>query len=128
MAVAVQEAPSTDVDHVIGAVVAAYASHREVVTEMPLAEFAPVPRSAGSLRSVVVSGQYTVEIALDDEADAAVLAAVAWDLAGRGWSAVVLVPLDRLGEAHGDLRGTPCLLQGWWRSEAGVAFTAPETP
>jgi len=87
-----------------------------------------VPPSAGSLRSVVAAGEHTVEIALDDEADAASLAAVAWDLAARGWRAVVLVPLDRLGETHGELRGAPCRLQGWWRTEDGISFTLPELP
>jgi hypothetical protein len=128
MVAAVHEAPTTDVDHVIAAVISVYAAHREAITEMPLAEFTSVPAGPGSLRSVVAAGQRTVEIALDDEADAASLAAVAWDLAGRGWKAVVVVPLDRLGAAHGDLRGAPCSLQGWWRSETGIDFTPTEVP
>jgi hypothetical protein len=128
MAVAVHEAQATDVDQVIGSVMEGYASQREVVTEMPLAEFAPTPRSVGALRSVVAVEAHTVEIALDDEADAAALAPVAWDLASRGWATVVLVPLERLGETHGELRGAPCRLQGWWRDESGLSFTRHETP
>jgi hypothetical protein len=41
---------------------------------------------------------------------------------------VVLVSLDRIGQAHDGLRGTPCRLQGWWIFEGEVVFGAFETP
>ena len=128
MAVAVHEAPPTDVDEVIGSVLAAYVAQREPASEMPLVEFTHAPAAVAAVRAVVASSVRAVEVALDDDADAAALAPVVWDLATRGWGATVLAPLDRLGALHGDLRGTPCVLQGWWRTDTGLSFTGREAP
>lgn len=127
MAVAVQ-AVATEIDQVLTAVGDRCAALMEVANEMPLAEFVAAPRAAGALRSVVVPGLRSVEIALDEEFDPALLTSVAWDLLAKGWTLTVLVTLDRLGEAHGALRGTPCVLQGWWDDGVDVHFTGPERP
>lgn len=127
MAVAVQ-AVATEVDEVLTAVGDRCSALMEEANEMPLAEFVSAPRAAGALRSVVVPGLRCVEVALDEESDPSLLAPVGWDLLGKGWTLIVLVSLDRLGEAHGALRGTPCVLQGWWDDGLGVQFGAPERP
>jgi len=49
-------------------------------------------------------------------------------LAGEGWTVHVLVSMDRVGEAHRELRGTPIRLQGWWIDEGDVHFGRPEIP
>ena len=94
---------------------------------MPLAELLSVPSDLGALRAVVGAADRTVEIVLDADVDAAAVAPAAWALASKGFSTIVLVGLERLGEAHEGLRGTPCHLQGWWFAGDGVAFGAFET-
>ena len=127
MAVAVQEPTITDVDRVAAATLDVYARRCDLATEMPLAELLSVPSDLGALRAVVGATDRIVEIVLDADVDAAAIAPAAWTLATKGFATVVLVALDRLGEAHEGLRGTPCHLQGWWVSEDGVAFGAFET-
>jgi hypothetical protein len=122
MAVAVQELTITDVDRVVSATLDLYARRCDLAAEMPLAELLSVPSDLGALRAVVGSAERTVEIVLDADVDAGAVAPATWVLAGKGYAIVVLVGLDRLGEAHEGLRGTPCRLQGWWMSGDGVAF------
>ena len=69
-----------------------------------------------------------MEIILDAGVDAEELTAVAWRLAGSGWSVIVLVACDRLGEAHPGLRGVPCGLQPWWLDGDEVSFGRVEIP
>lgn len=128
MAVAVRESTITDVDRVMEATLDVYARRCDLATAMPLAELLAVPSDLGTVRAVVGGADRTVEIVLDSDVDAGALASVAWALTAKGFSSVVLVSLDRLGEAHEGLRGTPCLLQGWWTSEDAVVFGAFETP
>ena len=104
-----------------------YARRCDLAAEMPLAELLSVPSDLGALRAVVGSTHRTVEIILDADVEAAAVAPAAWALAAKGFATIVLVALDRLGEAHEGLRGTPCHLQGWWISADGVAFGAFET-
>lgn len=127
MAVAVRESAITDVDRVTGATLDVYARRCDLATELPLAELLSVPSDLGALRAVVGASDRTVEIVLDSDIDAAAVAPIAWALDAQGFSTVVLVALDRLGEAHSGLRGAPCSLQGWWATETGVAFGAFET-
>lgn len=126
MAVAVQELTITDVDRVVSATLDVYTRRCDLVAEMPLAELLSVPSELGALRAVVGAADRTVEIVLDVDIDAAAVAPATWALAAKGFATVVVVRLDRLGEAHEGLRGTPCLLQGWWESGDGVAFGAFE--
>jgi hypothetical protein len=128
MAVAVQESFVTDVDRVSAAVLDAYSRRGDLATAMPLAELLKVPSDLGALRAVVGAADRTVEILLDSDVAAAALAPAAWTLAAKGFRPVVLISLDRLGEAHDGLRGTPARLQGWWSGSESVSFGAFETP
>lgn len=127
MAVAVQESAITDVDRVAGATLDVYVRRHDLATQMPLAELLNVPSSLGALRAVVGAAERTVEIVLDAEVDAAAAAPAVWSLFAKGFQPIVLISLDRLGEAHEGLRGTPCRLQGWWLREEAVVFGAFES-
>lgn len=127
MAVAVQES-RTSVDFVSEAVLAAHRAHVDEATEMSLAEFLDSPVDAGAVRAVVAERARIVEVVLDGDTDVAVLSEVAWALDERSWLLNVVVSLDRLGEAHTELRGAPCTLQGWWFDDDAVRFSGFETP
>ena len=127
MAVAVRESMITDVDRVTEATLDVYNRRRELATEMPLAELLSVPSDLGALRAVVGANDRTVEIVLDAEVEAAAVAPSTWALAAKGFQPIVLVALDRIGEAHKGLRGTPCRLQSWWPSGDEVVFGGFET-
>ena len=128
MAVAVRESTVTDVDRVMEATLDVYVRRCDLATEMPLAELLAVPSDLGTVRAVVGGGDRTVEIVLDSDVDAGALASATWALTAKGFSTIVLVSIDRIGEAHEGLRGTPCRLQGWWTIEDSVVFGAFETP
>jgi hypothetical protein len=127
MAVAVQEA-RTSVDFVTEAVIAAHRAHVNDPTEMSLAEFLDSPVDVGAVRAVVADRSRIVEIVLDSDTDIAMLSEVAWALDERAWLLNVIVGLNRLGDAHTALRGTPCTLQGWWFDEDSVRFAGFERP
>jgi hypothetical protein len=127
MAVAVQE-PITSVDLVTEAVLDNYRARIEDATEMTLAEVLGTPNAAGAVRAVVVPKLRIVEIVLDDESHPDTLANVAWTLDDRSWKLNVVLPLERLGEAHTALRGTPSTLQGWWYEDDAVRFAGFERP
>ena len=127
MAVAVRESMVTDVDRVTAATLDVYTRRRDLATEMPLAELLSVPSDLGALRAVVGATDRTVEIVLDAEVEPAAVAPSTWALAAKGFQPIVLVALDRIGEAHEGLRGTPCRLQPWWSSGDDVVFGAFET-
>jgi hypothetical protein len=127
MAVAVQEA-RTSVDFVTEAVLVAHRAQVNDATEMSLAEFLESPVDAGAVRAIVAERTRTIEIVLDADTNLEMLAEVAWALDERAWMLNVVVSLDRLGEAHTALRGTPCTLQGWWFDEDSVRFSGFEKP
>lgn len=127
MAVAVHDT-LTEVDRVTAATLDVYARRRDLATEMPLAELLDVPKGLGSLRAVVASSERAIEVVVDAGIDAGSLAPGLWALAAEGWQSVVLVALDRVGEAHTELRGTPCRLQAWWIVDDEVVFGGFETP
>ena len=127
MAVAVRESMVTDVDRVAAATLDVYTRRRDLATEMPLAELLSVPSDLGALRAVVGATDRTVEIVLDAEVEAAAVAPSTWALAAKGFQPIVLVALDRVGEAHEGLRGTPSRLQPWWSSGDEIVFGAFET-
>jgi hypothetical protein len=78
--------------------------------------------------SVVVSDECCLDWVLASHSDPASHRPIFRRLSADGWLVYVLVPLDRLGEAHRGLRGIDVLLQGWWLDEGGVHFGRPETP
>lgn len=127
MAVAVAE-PSTSVDFVTGAVVANYRARVEPAIEVSLAELIEAPKSVGAIRGVMSPTAHIVEVILDAGSPVDELGEVAWRLDREGLRLNVLVSLERLGEAHGELRGTPCTLQGWWFDDDDVHFAGFETP
>lgn len=126
MAVAIQE-QITDVDRVAAAVLDVYAKRQELGTEMPLIEILDVPVGVGALRVVSCAREQVAEIVLDADVDAAGLAPAVWALRAKGWHVVILVALDRIGVAHGELRGTPCRLQPWWLADSEVVFGSSES-
>lgn len=127
MAVAVHET-LTEVDRVAAATLEVYARRRDLAAEMPLAELLDVPKGLGSLRAIVASTERAIEIVVDPGVDTGELPAGIWALAAKGWQPIVLVALDRIGEAHAELRGTPCRLQAWWVIDNEVVFGGFETP
>ena len=127
MAVAVQE-PTTDVDFVTGAVVANHRARVEPSVELSLAEIIDTPVEVGATRAVMAPDARTVEVVLDVETPMFAMSEVAWQIQREGLSLNVLVGLDRLGEAHIELRGAPCTLQGWWIADDDVRFTGYEIP
>ena len=127
MAVAVQE-PTTDVDFVTGAVVANHRARVEPSVELSLAEIIDTPVEVGATRAVMAPDARTVEVVLDVETPMFAMSEVAWQIQREGLSLNVLVGLDRLGEAHIELRGIPCTLQGWWIADDDVRFTGYEIP
>lgn len=127
MAVAVLE-PGTSVDHVTGAVMANYRARLETASEVTIAELMDAPKDVGTLRAVKSVTEHLVEVVVDRETPLHALNEVAWRLEHDGLHCNVLVALDRLGEAHGELRGSPCTLQGWWLDDDDVQFTGFEKP
>ena len=115
---------------VTDAVVAAYTARRDTVRVMPVSDLVAgtVAADLSAVSAVVSADQRVAEIVVDDSVDLEQLAASAWALAGRGWDIVVLVPCDRIGDAHSSLRAAPCLLQPWWSDSDGIWFGAMETP
>ncbi len=127
MAVAVQES-ITSVDMVTEAVLDVYRSQVEEANEMALAEFIDAPKVVGSIRAIVAPARRVVEVVLDGDSSPEDLIEVAWVLSERAWMLNVLVGLDRLGDAHTALRGTPATLQGWWVASDSVHFAGYERP
>ncbi len=127
MAVAVQE-PITSVDLVTEAVLGVYRSRLDEATEMTLAEVLGSQNESGAVRAVVSSKDRVVEVVLDDASHPDALSGVAWILDDRSWTLNVIVALERLGDAHTALRGTPSTLQGWWYEDDAVHFSGYERP
>ncbi len=129
MAMAIQTVLHT-VDRVVEGVMAAYAGRQDRAITTLLGEVCDRRLSAevSEIPCTVAGAQRIVEIVVDAEPDCDLLAPAVWALAERGWQVVALVPLERLGEAHGALRGSPCLLQPWWLDADTVRFGRSETP
>lgn len=127
MAVAVQE-PTTSVDFVTEAVVANHRARVEPLVELSLAELIDTPVAVGSTRAIMAPDAHTVEVVLDAETPLFYMSEVAWQIAREGLSLNVLVSLDRLGDAHHELRGTPATIQGWWIADDAVHFAGYEIP
>ncbi len=129
MALLIEHTPDV-ASHVADQVAAAYTARRERVRSMPLSDLVSdrVVADLSEVRTLVATDMRVVEIVTDDHVELERLAAAAWALAGLGWDVTVLVPCDRVGDAHASLRSTPCLIQPWWVDGDGVWFGAHETP
>ena len=116
--------------HVATAALRAYAARHERVAEVPLVELLAGAAAPGSLgvKAVAVADLRVVEVVVPDEVVCEGLASSVWALAAQGWDVVVLLPLHRLGEGHGGLRGVPCRLQSWWMENGEVSFGSCEIP
>lgn len=85
-------------------------------------------RASDDEASVVVSDECCLDWILASHADPGSHRPIFRRLAADGWRVHVLVPLDRLGDAHRGLRGAEVMLQGWWTDDGGVHFGRPEIP
>ncbi len=115
---------------VIEAAVASYAARGDRVRVMPLSDLVADSVSAdlSTVSAIIAAEQRAVEIVADDGLELERLAPATWAMAGRGWDVVVLVPSERIGDAHASLRSVPCHLQPWWIDPAGLWFGALEIP
>jgi len=83
--------------------------------------------ATGDQSSVIVSDE-CLDWVLAAHGDPAAHRPVFRRLAADGWQIHVLVPLERMGEAHRGLRGVDVRLQGWWLDDGSVHFGQPEIP
>ncbi len=79
-------------------------------------------------RSSVVVSDECLDWVLTPHADPGAHRPLFRRLAADGWRVHVLVPLERMGEAHRGLRGVDVRLQGWWLDDGSVHFGQPEIP
>jgi hypothetical protein len=109
------------------AVARLYASGGTTVVEMPAADLLEDPALPGTV--VVAAEDGIAEWVLDHGTAPADVGAGAAELAAKGWEVTILVPTQRIGEAHVALRRIPVHLQPWWLdAEHGVCFGVPEVP
>lgn len=129
MAIAVQ-ASLIGTDRVVDRALAIYRAHLEKAVEVPLGDMVDTDVAIDVARlSVVAAGESRVaEIMVDETVVCAQLVAAIWSLSAQGWGATVVVPAERMGEAHFALRGLPCQLQAWWEDGTTVCFGSFETP
>jgi len=129
MALLIEE--SIDVaTQVAAGVVDSYKVRGERVQAISLADMlaGAVAADLSDLTAIVAADARVVEVVADDHLDLERLAAASWVLTGRGWDVTVLVPCNRIGDAHASLRAAPCTLQPWWIDADGVWFGGRETP
>jgi len=96
------------------------------VVETPLGSFVGVDGIDGV--AVLAPDQGLVEFFPGDRQHLATLGPVAALVAASGWRVAVLVPTERMGDAHQSLRGFPLHLQSWWSDGDNVCFGGPEVP
>jgi len=118
------------VENVVEAALAVYQARHERVIQVALMEMVDceVSIDVGRLPVVAAVDSRVAEIVVDETVICDQLAAAVWSLADQGWRVTVLVATHRTGEGHFGLRGTPCRLQTWWETDAGIDFGSYETP
>ncbi len=120
-------APTTITHHVAATEAASIHMHYEgEVVETPLGSFVGVDGIDGV--AVLAPNQGLVEFFPGDRQHLATLGPVAALVAASGWRVAVLVPTERMGDAHQSLRGFPLHLQSWWFDGDDVRFGGPEVP
>ncbi len=121
-------APVQSVTHSTAASVAAsiHMHYEGEVVETPLGSFAAVSGLDGV--AVLASGQGVVEFFPSGRQELAPLGPVAAAAVAVGWRVAVLVPADRMGDAHNALRGCALHLQAWWNDGDRICFGGPEVP
>ena len=117
-------------DRVVDRALAIYGAHLERAIHVPLGDMVDREVAVDVARlSVVAAGESRVaEIMIDETVACQQLTPALWSLADQGWTATVVVPAGRMGEAHFALRGLPCRLQAWWEDGTSVQFGAHEIP
>ena len=119
--------PTTITHHVAATEAASIQMHYEgEVVETPLGSFAGVEGIDGV--AVLAPNQGLVEFFPGDRQQLATLGPVAALAAASGWRVAVLVPTERMGDAHMSLRGFPLHLQSWWPEGDHIRFGGPEVP
>ncbi len=96
------------------------------VVETPLASFVGI----GGLDGVAVLAptQGVVELFPGDRQHLPTLGPIAASVAASGWRVAVVIPAERMGDAHQSLRGFPLHLQSWWSEGDRICFGGPEVP
>ena len=126
MAVAVQIEESVALD-VSRAAATIFARAGDLVAEIPVGRI--LGNATGEMlgvRAVAVADARHIEIIADGDFDA--VRSCVHQLVADGWSVTVLVELACLGQAHGELRRTGCLIQPWWEADESIVFGRVETP
>lgn len=98
--------------------------HQGEVVQTPLGSFAETPGVAGL--AVLVPQQGLAEFFPADDQPLSTLGPIAATAAATGWDVAVLVPSERMGDAHRELRGFPLVLQAWWDEGDRICFGGPE--
>jgi hypothetical protein len=96
------------------------------VVETPLARFAGHDGYDGVV--VLAPTQGIVEVFPGPGQAIDALVPVVEAVVRRGWAAGVVVPAERMGEAHRGLRGCRVSLQAWWPDADRICFGGPEVP
>lgn len=94
------------------------------VVQTPLDAFTGVVGLDGV--AVLAPQQGIVEFFPSDRQPLSSLGPVAASVTADGWDVAVLVPSERMGDAHRSLRGFPVHLQAWWDGGDRICFGGPE--
>lgn len=129
MAIAVQ-ASLIGTERVVDRALAIYRAHLEKAIAIPLGDMVDtdVAIDVARLTAVAAGESRIAEIMVDETVVCEQLTPAIWSLSAQGWDATVVVPAERMGEAHFAMRGLPCQLQAWWEDGATVCFGSFETP
>jgi uncharacterized membrane protein len=120
-------APETITHHNAATEAASIHMHYEgEVVETPLESFVGVRGLDGV--AVLAPNQGLVEFFPGHGQHLATLGPVAASVAASGWRVAVLVPTERMGDAHQSLRGFPLHLQSWWSEGDHIRFGGSEVP
>lgn len=121
-------APAQTITHATAASVAAsvHMHYEGEVVETPLDSFAGIAGLDGV--AVLASRQGLVEFFPSEHQALRPLGPAAAAAVVAGWRVSVLVPSDRMGDAHGALRGCTLSLQAWWNDGDRICFGGPEVP
>ena len=96
------------------------------VVETPLGSFIGIEGIDGV--AVLASSQGLVEFFPGQDQPLGTLGPIAASVVSSGWRVAVVLPAERLGDAHRSLRGFPLSLQAWWLDGDRIHFGGPEVP
>ncbi len=120
-------APDTITHQTAATVAASIHMHYEgEVVETPLGSFVGIGGLDGV--AVLAPNQGLVEFFPGHRQPLSTLGPISTSVAASGWRVAVLVPAERMGDAHQSLRGFPLHLQSWWTDGDRICFGGPEVP